>query len=81
MSGAGSFGVWLRRRRLALGLTHAALAQRAHCSVSALRKIEGDERRPSHRLAERLAACLQVPDAERPTLIAIARGDPGGSTT
>lgn len=75
MSGAGSFGVWLRRRRLALGLTHAALAQRAHCSVSALRKIEGDERRPSHRLAERLAACLQVPDAERPTLIAIARGE------
>jgi len=41
-----SFGSWLRRRRMALGLTHAALAERAHCSVSALRKIESDERRP-----------------------------------
>jgi TolB-like protein/Tfp pilus assembly protein PilF/DNA-binding XRE family transcriptional regulator len=69
-----SFGLWLRRRRMALGLTHAALAQSAHCSVSALRKIEGDERRPSHRLAERLAACLQVPTDERPALIEIARG-------
>ena len=47
----------------------------AHCSVSALRKIEGDERRPSHRLAERLAACLQVPAAERPSLVKIARGE------
>ena len=70
-----SFGLWLRRRRMALGLTHAALAQSAHCSVSALRKIEGDERRPSHRLAERLAACLQVPADERPALIEIARGE------
>ena len=70
-----SFGLWLRRRRMALGLTHAALAQSAHCSVSALRKIESDERRPSHRLAERLAACLQVPANERPALIEIARGE------
>ena len=69
-----SFGLWLRRRRMALGLTHAALAESAHCSVSALRKIEGDERRPSHRLAERLASCLQVPADERTALIEIARG-------
>lgn len=70
-----SFGLWLRRRRMALGLTHAALAERVHCSVSALRKIEGDERRPSHRLAERLAACLQIPAAERASLVEIARGE------
>lgn len=70
-----SFGVWLRRRRLALGMTHAALADCAACSVSALRKIEGDERRPSHRLAERLAACLQVPAAEQARLVEIARGE------
>ncbi len=70
-----SFGLWLRRRRMALGLTHAALAECAHCSVSALRKVEGDERRPSHRLAERLAACLQVPAAERAALVEIARGE------
>ena len=77
MSSAGSFGDWLRRRRLALGLTHAALAQGAHCSVSALRKLESDERRPSHRLAGRLAVCLAVPEAERATMIAVARGDRG----
>jgi TolB-like protein/DNA-binding XRE family transcriptional regulator/Tfp pilus assembly protein PilF len=70
-----SFGEWLRRRRMALGMTHAALADRAHCSVSAVRKIESDERRPSHRLAERLAACLQVTVAERAALIRIARGE------
>ncbi len=75
VNSAESFGTWLRRRRQALGLTHAALARCAHCSVSALRKIEGDERRPSHRLAGRLAACLQVPDDQRPALVAIARGD------
>jgi TolB-like protein/Tfp pilus assembly protein PilF/DNA-binding XRE family transcriptional regulator len=72
---AVSFGSWLRRRRMALGLTHAALAQCAHCSVSALRKVESDERRPSHRLAERLAACLQVPADERAGLVEIARGE------
>jgi TolB-like protein/Flp pilus assembly protein TadD/DNA-binding XRE family transcriptional regulator len=60
---------------MALGLTHAALAESAHCSISALRKIEADERRPSHRLAERLAACLQVPAAERASVVEIARGE------
>ncbi len=75
MDSSVSFGQWLRRRRMALGQTHAALAESAHCSVSALRKIEADERRPSHRLAERLAACLQVPPAERASLIEIARGE------
>lgn len=70
-----SFGGWLRRRRLALGMTHAALADRAHCSVSALRKIESDERRPSRRLATRLAGCLQVDEAELADFVGIARGE------
>jgi TolB-like protein/transcriptional regulator with XRE-family HTH domain/Tfp pilus assembly protein PilF len=74
VTAAVTFGVWLRRRRMALGLTHAELAERAHCSVSALRKIEADERRPSHRLAERLVDGLQVPAAQRPHLIDVARG-------
>ena len=69
MKSAMTFGEWLRRRRMALGMTHAALADGAHCSVSALRKIEGDERRPSHRLAERLVDCLRVPDAQRAALV------------
>jgi adenylate cyclase len=60
---------------MALGMTHAALAACACCSISALRKVEADERRPSRRLAERLAICLQVPEAERAGLVEVARGE------
>jgi adenylate cyclase len=72
-----SFGLWLRQRRKALGLTHATLADAAHCSVSALRKIEQDERRPSHRLADRLAAGLRIDADERAQFLAVARGERG----
>src|SRR5262245_15041281 len=50
-----SFGLWLRRRRKALDLTQDALAARVGCSVATIRKIEADERRPSHQIAEILA--------------------------
>ncbi len=70
-----SFGTWLRQRRRTLGLSHAALADAVACSVSALRKIEQDERRPSFALAERLATHLQVTDAERARFLEIARGE------
>lgn len=43
------FGDWLKRRRQGLDLTQAELAERAGCSVFALRKIETGERRPSGR--------------------------------
>ncbi|HEX6362651.1 MAG TPA: helix-turn-helix domain-containing protein [Albitalea sp.] len=75
MDSSTSFGRWLRQRRKALGLTHATLADGAHCSVSALRKIEQDERRPSRGLAERLAACLDIAPPERERFVAIARGE------
>jgi predicted ATPase len=42
--------------------------------VSALRKIEGDERRPSRQLAELLAVCLQIAADERPSFLQVARG-------
>jgi TolB-like protein/Tfp pilus assembly protein PilF/DNA-binding XRE family transcriptional regulator len=70
-----SFGLWLRQRRKALGLTHAMLAERSHCSVSALRKLEQDVRQPSYRLAERLAANLKIEPAELAEFLAIARGE------
>jgi adenylate cyclase len=70
-----SFGEWLRQRRRALGLTHAALAEAVHCSVSALRKIEQDQRRPSHPLAERLAGRLQITPAQLPQFLEIARAE------
>lgn len=69
-----SFGAWLSKRRKMLDLTRQRLADCAGCSVSALRKIEGDERRPSRQLAELLAGCLQISPTECPTFIKVARG-------
>ena len=68
-----SFGYWLRRRRKALDLTQEALAQQVCCSGFTIRKIEADERRPSRRLAERLAISLAVPDEERRDFLDAAR--------
>lgn len=68
-----SFGYWLRRRRKALDLTQEQLAQSVSCSRFAIRKIEADERRPSKRLAERLADKLVIPAAERAAFLEVAR--------
>jgi tetratricopeptide (TPR) repeat protein/transcriptional regulator with XRE-family HTH domain len=68
-----SFGYWLRRRRKALDLTQEALAQRVSCSGFSIRKIEADERRPSRRLAERLAVSLAIPAEERRDFLDAAR--------
>jgi len=70
-----SFGEWLRQRREALDLTRVELAQRAGCSVSALRKIETDERRPSKQLAGLLTTCLGIPPDKSPAFIKVARGE------
>lgn len=64
-----SFGRWLRRRRKALDLTQAALAERAGCVLTTIKKIETGARQPSHQLAERLALALELPDAERALLL------------
>jgi len=69
-----SFGEWLRQRRRALDLTRAELGQCAGYSVSALRKIEADERRPSRQMAELLAPCLHIPPDENPAFLKVARG-------
>ena len=67
-----SFGYWLRRRRKAQDLTQAALAVRAGCVVTTIKKIETGARRPSRQLAERLAAALALSSEERATLLAAA---------
>ena len=74
-----SFGYWLRRRRKALDLTQEALAQRVSCSVFSIRKVEADERRPSRRLAERLAASLAIPEEERRDFLDAARAVHGAN--
>jgi len=55
MSDSISLGLWIKRRRKALDLTQADLAQRVSCSVDLIQKIEADARRPSRDMAARLA--------------------------
>ena len=68
-----SFGYWLRRRRKALDFTQESLGKQVSCSGFTIRKIEADERRPSRRLAERLADALAIADDERQDFFAAAR--------
>ena len=70
-----SFGEWVKHRRRTLDLTQKELAHRAGCSLTALQKIERDERRPSRQLAGRLIDFLEVPPEQRPLLLKIARGE------
>ena len=70
-----SFGYWVRRRRKALDLTRAALAQRVGCAEVTIKKIELDERRPSRQMAELLAIHLAIPGAEQDTFFRMARGE------
>jgi len=74
MSDYLSFGDWITRRRQLLRMTQADLAHGASCSLSMLRKIERDERRPSDQLAELLADRLAVDAAQRPLFLRMARG-------
>src|SRR5262249_20820183 len=66
---------WLRRRRRALDLTRDELALQVGCAAATIKKIEADERRPSKQLAERLAICLQIPDAECAAFLKAARAE------
>ena len=69
-----SFGYWTRRRRMAMDMTQAELASKVCCSLSMLRKIEYDERRPSQQLAELLAEHLTIDDARCQSFLRMARG-------
>lgn len=68
-----SFGTWVKRRRKALDLTQQQLAQQVGCSLSAVIKIEADERRPSRQLAELLAKQLDLPADQIPLFLKTAR--------
>src|SRR5690242_6547229 len=70
-----SFGYWVRRRRLALDLTQATLAQRVGCSAVMIKKIEADERRPSRQMAKLLSTCLQIPATEQTAFVQAALGE------
>jgi transcriptional regulator with XRE-family HTH domain len=69
------FGEWLKTRRKSLDLTQTELAERAGCSISALRKIESGERRPSKQLARLLAKSLDNPIEDLGIFVRVARGE------
>jgi predicted ATPase/class 3 adenylate cyclase/DNA-binding CsgD family transcriptional regulator len=76
MSELFSFGYWVRRRRKALDLTQAELAQRVGCAEGTIRNLEADGLRPSKQLAARLADSLELAPEERATFLKAARGAP-----
>jgi predicted ATPase/DNA-binding XRE family transcriptional regulator len=69
-----SLGDWIKRRRRLLDLTQQGLADRVHCSVNTIKKIETDSRRPSKQLADLLASQLEVPEEQRSLFLDVARG-------
>src|SRR3990172_2930250 len=70
-----TFGDWIKQRRRVLDLTQSELADRAGCSVFALRKIESGERRPSKQLANLLANSLEISAEVLPRFLKVARGE------
>lgn len=70
-----SFGDWVRSRRKSLDLTQDQLGSLVGCSVSAIRKIESDQRRPSRQISDILANVLQIAPEQKEDFIRSARGD------
>ncbi len=77
-----SFGRWLSRQRKSLGYTQKQLANMVNCAIITLRKIEGEQRRPSVQLVKRLAKVLNIPEQEHEAFSKYARrDDPAASIT
>jgi predicted ATPase/class 3 adenylate cyclase len=77
MDESASFGAWLQRRRKALDLTQAELAERVGCALGTIRHIEAEERRPSKQLAALLADALGIEAAQRAAFVGAARAEQG----
>lgn len=75
MEEAYSFGVWLRRRRKTLDLTQEDLARQVGISVTTVRKLEADERRPSRQVAQLLAEALKISPKDTDQFIKVARAE------
>ena len=75
-----TFGGKIKQRRMELGITQEALAQRVGCAPITIQKIESGGRRASHQMATRIAASLSVASDDLADFLAAAR-TPGSSTT
>ncbi|MFN8474892.1 MAG: helix-turn-helix domain-containing protein [Anaerolineae bacterium] len=67
-----TFSAWLKRKRREQGLTQETLAGLSGCSTTYLRKIEAGQRQPTRQVVDALLDALQVPQAARPTYVALA---------
>ena len=76
MDNEATFGKLVKDHRLRLGLSQAEMAGRVGCATITLRKIESEALRPSVQMAERLASCLDTPQAERAEFVRLARRSP-----
>ncbi len=74
-----SFGRWLRHQRRALDLTQDELARQVGCAPITIRKLEGDEMRPSKQLAESLAGPLGISLDQRESFVRFARTESKGT--
>jgi predicted ATPase/transcriptional regulator with XRE-family HTH domain len=72
-----TFGKWLKRRRQGLGYTQRELALRIGYAEVTLRKVEADERRPSHQMVEALTEHLEIAPQDRELVRRFARDEPG----
>lgn len=69
MNESMTFGAWLRRYRLGLGLTQRAFAENLGYAFSTYRKLEADERLPSRTFLNQLADYMPVSGPERSILL------------
>src|SRR5215472_1578707 len=77
-----TFGVLLRRYRLAAGLSQAELAERAHLSREAISTLErGTRRAPRRETIDLLADALRLVPARRDLLQQVARGQVAPTAT
>ena len=73
LSDVQSFGGWIQRRRRAMNLTRAELAEKVGCAAVTIKKIERDERKPSRQMAELLAEHLVIPRVDRDKFMRMGR--------
>jgi predicted ATPase/transcriptional regulator with XRE-family HTH domain len=69
-----SFGAWVQQRRKFLDLTQADLAKSVGCSISTVRKIESDQRRPSRQVSKLIAEHLDLSGDQLDLFTRVARG-------
>ena len=75
MTAALTFGGWLKRRRMSLGLTQKELARQVGYALVTLRKVEADELRPSGQMARKLAEALELAPEEQAQFVRFARDE------